>query len=180
MDLSTTSRRLATRRPAPAPVVAKFAALATLVAFLAAACAPATSPTPEPRATESAAPAATFTGGTATAHLDAPDGASWSGGWCALGDSDAWLAMNIGDLNGAEYFGLVAGADPHGAPDASPAAGGGTFNGTAATVTWRHATKRFVITTESVTVVIAADLHSGTFAGRLADGREARGSFTCP
>ena len=176
MHRSTASPRAA-RRP-HSPLIRSL--VAGLLAIGLGGCGTTTAPTPGPGATDTPAPAATFTGGDAAARLDAPDKAAWTNGWCSRGADDAWLAVNIGDLNGPEYFGLVAGADPHGNPDASPAAGGGTFTNGAATVTWRHGGGRFVITQDSLTIVVAPDLRSGTFVGRLVDGREASGEFTCP
>ena len=157
------------------PLLPALAVLALAVA----ACSPAeTAPTPSP--TPAPPPAATFTGGRAAANLTAPDPVAWKGGYCTRGADDAWLAINIGDLNGDEYFGLVVGADPHADPAASPAAGGGTFRGAAATITWRHGGARAVISRVSTIVVVAPDLRSGSFSGTLDDGREVRGGFDCP
>ena len=136
-------------------------------------------PTPLVAPTDTPLPAASFTGGTAHVQLDAPASAAWAGGYCTLGASSAWLAINIGDPNSAEYVGIVVGADPHAAADASPAAGGGTFGGVSATVTWRHAGTRAVLTTDSVSIQLDGSMQAGTFSGKLADGTSASGSFAC-
>jgi hypothetical protein len=142
---------------------------------------PEASVTPDPEASSTAAPIpqASFTGGTASARLTQPDRVAWDGGQCERGTDDAWLAINIGYPNGAEYFGLVIGRSPY-TPDATRAAkGGGTFGGDDAAVTWRHAGAAANMARGGLTVVVAKDLSLGSFSGRLADGTEVRGSFSC-
>ena len=119
-------------------------------------------PTPLVAPTDTPLPAASFTGGTAHVQLDAPASAAWAGGYCTLGASSAWLAINIGAPNSAEYVGIVVGADPP-----------------AATGTWRHAGTRAVLTTDSVSIQLDGSMQAGTFSGKLADGTSASGSFAC-
>jgi hypothetical protein len=157
---------------------ARAVALLAVVAVVAIGCGSAP-PSAGAPATDTPVPAASFTGGPATAGVDGPQAVNWSGGYCTRGTADLWLAVNIGDPNSAEYFGLVAGADPHGAPDAHAAAGGGAFRDPAATVTWRHGGTPSMITRESVTVNLAPDLSGGTFTGQLGDGTSVSGTFSC-
>ena len=91
-----------------------------------------------------------FVGGTATARLTLPSGAlSYAGGTCEHGPSDAWLAVNIGQPAGAEYFGLIAGRSPYGSTDARTASGGGTVTGAAVLITYRHAGTEYVLDQDS-------------------------------
>ncbi len=174
----TTRRQRAPRSTLPAGLFVAAAVGALCLLLVACGGAAPASPGAAP-STETPLPAASFTGGPARASVASPAAAAWTGGWCTRGAADAWLAVNIGDPNSAEYFGLVVGRDPHGAPDAGPAAGGGTFKGDAATVTWRHGGTRALVTTASVSVTIASDLSSGDFSGRLADGSAVEGRFSC-
>ncbi len=161
--------------------------LVVVVALAVAGCSSSVTPDPEasptraPHASPTAAPIpeASFTGGTASARLAQPDRVAWDGGQCERGTDDAWLAINIGYPNGAEYFGLVVGRSPY-TPDATRAAkGGGTFGGDDAAVTWRHAGTAVNLARSGLTIVVAKDLSLGSFSGRLADGTEVRGSFSC-
>jgi hypothetical protein len=154
--------------------------MALAAALALAACGGGASPSP-PVATPTPAPLpeASFTGGTAAARLELPADVQWRGGWCGRGAGDAWLAVNIGYPNGAEYFGLVVGRSPH-TPDATrPATGGGTFAGDDAVITWRHAGAAVNVVSAELVVELPASLVRGTFEGRLADGTEVRGSFSC-
>ena len=102
-------------------------ALAVVVALVVAGCSPAASPSARPSPSPAAIPEASFTGGTAGARLAAPARTTWDGGWCTRGPEDAWLAVNIGYPNGAEYLGLVVGRSAYTPEATRVAAGGGTF-----------------------------------------------------
>jgi hypothetical protein len=135
------------------------------------------SPSPSPSAS---APLGDFTGGTARASLTLPAGAvAYAGGTCEDGPGNAWVAVNIGQPNGAEYFGLIAGRSPYGASDLQTAAGGGTFKGDAVLVTYRHTGTTFVLDHDTASVVLYADDLGGTFTGHLADGTNVSGTFRC-
>ena len=121
-----------------------------------------------------------FTGGSAAATVTLPTGAlAFAGGSCEHGIGDAWLAVNIGQPDGAEYFGLIAGRSPYSPTDVQTATGGGTLKGDAVVVTYRHAGTVFVLDHDSAIVTVAQDVSSGTFAGHLADGTIVSGSFSC-
>jgi hypothetical protein len=145
-----------------------------------AACGGGASPSP-PVATPTPAPLpeASFTGGTAMASLELPAEVEWRGGWCGRGTGDAWLAVNIGHPNGAEYFGLVVGRSPHTPAATRTASGGGTFAGDDAVITWRHAGTVANVVSTGLVVELAPNLSEGTFEGLLADGTEVRGTFSC-
>jgi hypothetical protein len=138
---------------------------------------PSVSPGPSPSAS---APLGDFTGGTARASLTLPAGAvAYAGGTCEDGPGNAWVAVNIGQPNGAEYFGLIAGRSPYGASDLQTAAGGGTLEGDAVLVTYRHAGTTFVLDHDTASVVLYEDSSGGTFTGHLADGTNVSGTFRC-
>jgi hypothetical protein len=138
---------------------------------------PSVSPGPSPSAS---APLGDFTGGTARANLTLPAGAvAYAGGTCEDGPGNAWVAVNIGQPNGAEYFGLIAGRSPYGASDLQTAAGGGTLKGDAVLVTYRHAGTTFVLDHDTASVLLYADDLGGTFTGHLADGTNVSGTFRC-
>ena len=152
---------------------------------------PAAAPTASPAASEAspaastASPAAStaeadFTGGTATATVTLPGGAlTYAGGSCEHGPADAWVAVNIGQPNGAEYFGLIAGRSPYSPTDVRTAAGGGTLKGDAVLVTYRHAGSPIVLDHDSASVFLVVDASGGTFSGHLADGTNVSGKFAC-
>lgn len=150
----------------------------------ASAATPAASAMPSPEAS-AATPApspslAAFTGGTAAATVTLPDGAlTYAGGACEHGPSDAWVAVNIGQPNGAEYFGLIAGRSPYSPTDVQTAAGGGTLKGDAVLVTYRHAGSPFVLDRDSASVFLFVDATGGRFSGHLADGTNVSGTFAC-
>ncbi len=142
-------------------------------------CGAVASPSPQPSPTPPPIPEPSFTGGTASARLSLPGRVTWDGGWCERGTDDAWLAVNIGFPNGAEYFGLVVGQSAY-TPDATrPALGGGSFGGNDAVITWRHEGTAVNVVRGGLVVEVAKDLSLGSFNGRLADGTQVAGSFSC-
>jgi hypothetical protein len=152
-----------------------------LVGLFAAACGGPTGTPATPAGSPAASPSdAGFTGGTATARVTLPAGAlTYAGGSCEHGVGDAWVAVNIGAPNGAEYFGLIAGRSPYGPTDATTATGGGTLEGNAVVVTYRHAGVTFVLDHDTATVVLVVAVSGGTFSGHLADGTSVSGTFAC-
>lgn len=124
-------------------------------------------------------PVQSFTGGTASARLTLPASTAWDGGHCTRGADDAWLALNVGFPNGAEYFGIVIGRSPYTPAATRTAAKGGTFGGDDAVITWWHAGEAAVMVPGGLVVELAKDLSLGSFTGRLADGTEVRGTFSC-
>jgi hypothetical protein len=134
-----------------------------------------------PGATPSASAAqGDFTGGTATASLRLPGGTvGYAGGSCEHGPGNDWVAVNIGQPNGPEYFGLTAGRSPYGASDVRTASGGGTLKGDAVLITYRHAGAPFVLDHDSASVFLFVDTSGGTFTGHLADGTNVSGTFRC-
>lgn len=144
------------------------------------ACGSATVPSPGPASpTPAPIPESSFTGGTGSARLTLPARAAWDGGHCARGTDDAWLALNIGFPNGDEYFGLVVGRSPYTPSATRVAARGGTFGGDDVVITWRHAGVAARMDRGGLLVEVATDLSLGSFRGRLADGTEVRGTFSC-
>lgn len=87
--------------------------------------------------------------------------------------------MNIGYPNGAEYFGLVVGRSPYTPSATRTAAGGGSFGGADTVITWRHDGAASTAVPGGLEVEVAKDLSLGTFSGRLADGTEVQGTFSC-
>lgn len=112
-------------------------------------------------------------------RLDLPQKLAWDGGWCERGAGDGWLALNAGSPNGMEYLGLVVGQSPYTPEATRGAAGGGTFSGNDAVITWRHDGAAVNVARGGLVIEIAKDLSIGTFRGRLADGTEVRGTFSC-
>ena len=148
--------------------------------LLVGACAPAATPSPVPASpTPAPIPEQAFTGGTGSARLTLPARTAWEGGHCERGPDDAWLALNIGWPNGAEYFGLVIGRSAFTPAATRVAARGGTFGGDDVVITWRHMGAAATMDRGALIVEVARDLSIGTFAGRLADGTEVRGTFSC-
>jgi hypothetical protein len=103
----------------------------------------------------------------------------FAGGWCERPSGAAWLAVDIGDPNGAEYFGLLVGRHPYGGSDASPVASGGTFSEGSIVVSWRHGGTGASLERGTVTVELGEGARDGTFTGRLPDGTEVTGDFGC-
>jgi len=152
--------------------------LASILVLLAG-CAPGASPSPDTSPTPVPIPEASFTGGTASAHLALPTTTAWDGGWCERGPDDAWLAVSIGSPNGPEYFGLVVGRSAYTPQATRAAAGGGRFGAEEAVVTWRHAEAAANLAGSDLVVEVATDLASGTFTGRRVDGTPVQGTFSC-
>jgi hypothetical protein len=160
--------------------VARLAVLVIAGALAASACG--AGPTASPGATPGASfPGLSYTGGTARASVAIGEGepTKFAGGRCERPSGGAWLAVDIGDPNGAEYFGLLVGRHPYGGSDSSPVASGGTFPDGSITVSWRHDGMAAALERGTVTVELEAGAQAGTFSGRLPDGTEVTGDFGC-
>ena len=158
----------------------RAAALIAGAAILLAACGSAATPSAEPASpTPVPIPQQSFTGGTGSARLTVPARTAWDEGHCERGAGDAWLALNIGFPSGDEYFGIVIGRSPYTPAATRVAAKGGTFGGDDAVITWRHGGARAQMDRGGLVVEVAKDLSIGTFSGRLSDGTEVRGTFSC-
>jgi hypothetical protein len=166
------------RRSGPAGGLGRTAVIAAIVLAVAG-CSTSATPSPAPSATSSPLPQASFTGGTGGAGLTLPAKVAWAGGWCERGAGDAWLALNIGSPNGPEYFGLVVGQSPYTPTATRGAAGGGSFGGNDAVITWRHQGTGTSAVPAGLDVEVAPGLSTGSFTGRLADGTQVQGTFSC-
>ena len=134
------------------------------------------------------APIRSFKDGPANAHVTAGDQTiDYKGGTCEKGPGDKYLALNIGEVNGSgDYFGLLAGQHPSAGASAHSAQGGGNFAGQDETlVTFRHASRSYLLRFSETKVTLAPDLASGAFTSVLttadaSGGTTAvSGTFTC-
>ena len=78
-----------------------------------------------------------------------------------------------------EYFGLVVGQSPYTPEATRGAAGGGTFGGSDAAITWRHGGTAVNVVPGGLVIEVSGDLSIGTFRGHLEDGTEVGGTFSC-
>jgi hypothetical protein len=119
--------------------------------------------------------------GPATATVTAGDQSfTFNNGRCDKGPDDGWLIVNIGQVGGAEYFGLAVG-NPGGEEDIRSAKGGGEFTGEAivavsATFGGTTFTMRGAGNNQ---VTLDADLNAGEFVGTTTNGVPISGSFKC-
>jgi hypothetical protein len=121
-----------------------------------------------------------FTGGSAKATVKVGDQTlTFEGGECAIGDDDQWLAVNIGEVGGDNYFGLLVGTTPGSEESARSAKGGGQFNEREFNVTWTHEVSASVLLPSDERLTLASDLKSGEFEGTELEGNQVSGSFTC-
>jgi hypothetical protein len=119
----------------------------------------------------------TFEAGSASATVNiGGETLTYEGGQCDLGSDNEWLAVNIGEVGGDTYFGLVAGNNP-GIEGARPAEGGGEFTEEDFLVTWVSEGTPGIL--GGGTLTVASDLASGDFEGSDLDGSEVTGSFAC-
>jgi hypothetical protein len=144
----------------------------------------------------------TPTGATATqAAADTPIGPSFFGsatatvkvgdqtftfedGKCDIAPDETWLAVNIGQPGGDEYFGLLVGANEAAAAGARPVSGGGVFTDGEVALTVEQGGSTFLMggigaAAEANKVTLPADLNSGEFEGTTLDGQPISGSFQC-
>jgi hypothetical protein len=106
---------------------------------------------------------------------------TFKNGRCDKGPDDAWLAVNIGQAGGDEYFGLVVG-NPAGEEGVKSAKGGGVFTGKeiAAVAGTSGGTSFSMFGGEGNKVTLDADLKAGEFVGTtIIEGEAISGSFQC-
>jgi hypothetical protein len=105
---------------------------------------------------------------------------TFKNGRCDKGPDDAWLAVNIGQAGGDEYFGLLVG-NPAGEEGLKSAKGGGVFTGKeiAAVAGTSGGTSFGMIGGEGNKVTLDADLKAGEFVGTTIEGEAISGSFKC-
>ena len=122
-----------------------------------------------------------FTGGTATARVTVAGRTySYSGGDCTIGAGDEYVAVNIGEVGGGEYFGVLAGRSPAADADTRSTQGGGEFSGDDVLVTFVADGNGFLLRSAETKLMLAPDLRSGTFTSIEANaGAEVRGEFGC-
>lgn len=141
---------------------------------------PATATGASPTAAAAGAPIGPSFSGTATATvLLGNQTFSFNNGQCDKAADEAWLAVNIGQVGGSDYFGLLVGARPGAGPDAKPARGGGEFTDGIALSAFQGGTSLLMATGEGNKITVAADLQSGDFEGTTIDGLVISGSFHC-
>jgi hypothetical protein len=134
---------------------------------------------------ETATPGQTFSGA-ATASVTVGDQTfTFTNGTCDIAPDDTWLAVNIGEAGGAEYFRLLVGANPSAPGGARPVTGGGVFTDGEITLTVEQGGSSFHMggisaAAEGDKVTFAADLRSGDFEGVTLGGEPISGSFNCP
>ena len=102
-------------------------------------------------------------------------------GRCDTADDEAWLAVNIGQPGGDDYFGLVVGADPAAPEGARPVRGGGVFADGEIILSGTQGGSSFTMAgSEGDKVTVAADLKSGEFEGTtIIHKQPISGSFKC-
>ena len=146
---------------------------------------PAKPPAATPTAAAGTTPAAAEFSGSATATVTVGDQSfTFENGRCDKGPDDAWLAVNIGQAGGGEYFGLLVGANPSAPQGARPVTGGGVFTDGEIALTVEQGGSSFLMGGTSAAaagnrVTLAADLKSGEFSGATLQGEPISGSFTC-
>ena len=123
----------------------------------------------------------TFSGNATATVTIGEDTVTFKDGACAVGPDEAWLALNIGEVGGDNYFGLLVGANPDAPEGAQAVAGGGefSFDDGEVALAGQHAGAPFVMSGAGSTVTVAPDLQSGEFEGTAFDGQPISGSFKC-
>jgi len=124
---------------------------------------------------------ASFSGSATATVLIGDQTLAFKDGRCDTGDGDAWLAVNIGQPGGDNYFGLVVGAHPAAPEGTRSAKGGGEFTGDAvgAIVAVQGDNTFTVSGVGGGKVTVDADLKGGDFQGTTIDGEAISGSFQC-
>jgi hypothetical protein len=141
---------------------------------------PATPAGATPTQAATAAPTDAGFSGTAKATVVVGDQTlEFKDGRCDKASDEAWLAVNIGQPAGSDYFGLLVGTHPGAGPDVKPAEGGGEFT-EGILVTAAQAGSTFTMApAEGNKITLVSDLTSGEFEGTTIDGRPMSGSFQC-
>jgi hypothetical protein len=97
-----------------------------------------------------------------------------------VGVEDEYIAVNIGEVGGADYFGVLAGRSPRADADTRSTAGGGEFSGSDVLITIVADGNSFLLRSADTMLTLDETLSSGTFTSVVAaDGAEARGRFSC-
>ncbi|MCJ7811549.1 MAG: hypothetical protein MUP62_05110 [Dehalococcoidia bacterium] len=109
---------------------------------------------------------------------------TFENGKCDIAPDNTWLAVNIGQAGGGEYFGLLVGANPSAPGGARPVSGGGVFTDGEIALTVEQGGSTFLMGGTSAAaagnkVTLAADLKSGEFEGATLQGDPISGSFQC-
>ena len=109
---------------------------------------------------------------------------TFTNGKCDIAPDNTWLAVNIGQAGGGEYFGLLVGANPSAPGGARPVSGGGVFTDGEIALTVEQSDSTFLMGGTSAAaagnkVTLAADLKSGEFEGATLQGDPISGSFQC-
>ena len=109
---------------------------------------------------------------------------TFTNGKCDIAPDNTWLAVNIGQAGGGEYFGLLVGANPSAPGGARPVSGGGVFTDGEIALTVEQGDSTFLMGGTSAAaagnkVTLAADLKSGEFEGATLQGDPISGSFQC-
>jgi hypothetical protein len=99
-------------------------------------------------------------------------------GKCDRGTDDSWLAVNIGQVGGTDYFGMAVGAHST-AQDARPAKGGGEFTDGILLVATQAGSTFTMTEGEGNKITVDAELQAGDFVGTTIDGQPISGSFRC-
>ncbi|MCJ7509323.1 MAG: hypothetical protein MUP14_00310 [Dehalococcoidia bacterium] len=142
---------------------------------------PASPTTGTPTQAAEITPSAPTFSGSATASVTVGDQSlTFKNGRCDTGPDDVWLAVNIGQPGGDEYFGLVVGT-PTGEEGVGSAKGGGVFTGKEiVAVTGTSGGISFsMMGSEGNKVTVDADLKGGEFVGTTIEGEAVSGSFKC-
>ena len=135
----------------------------------------------QPAATANPSVIRSFTGGEATASVTvAGQVYAYEGGTCTVGADDEYITVNIGDVGGDHYFGVIAGRSPAADADTRSTAGGGEFSGDDVLITFVGEGNGFVLRSADTALTLSADLSSGTFTSLEAtNSAEVRGEFSC-
>jgi hypothetical protein len=146
-------------------------------------------PTPAAQATptqpsETATPGQAFSGSATATVTVGGQTLTFTNGKCDIASDNTWLAVNIGQTGGGEYFGLLVGANASAPGGARPVTGGGVFTDGEITLTVEQGDSSFHMggisaAAEGDKVTLAADLKSGEFEGVTLQGEPISGSFTC-
>jgi len=125
-----------------------------------------------------------FSGG-ATATVKVGDQTfTFEDGKCDIAPDETWLAVNIGQPGGGEYFGLLVGTNEAAPAGARPISGGGVFTDGEVALTIEQRGSSFLMggigaAAEANKMILPADLSSGEFEGTTLDGQPISGSFQC-
>jgi hypothetical protein len=126
----------------------------------------------------------TFSGSATATVTVGGQSLTFTNGKCDIAPDNTWLAVNIGQAGGDEYFGLLVGANTSAPGGARPVSGGGVFTDGEIALTVEQGGSTFLMGGTSAAaagnkVTLAADLKSGEFEGASLQGDPISGSFKC-